>query len=96
MAAPNPIDSSDRRGFPNPFYVALVVVSTAFVVTAIAYLMGPSVAARSDPDDASAARFVAVFDRYGPTALAVEFVVMLLTGLAAMLTDRLFPGRRRR
>ena len=83
-----------RRGFPNPFYVALVLASTAFVVTAIAYLIGPTVAELSDPGDASASRFVETFDRHGPTALLVEFVAMLACGLMAMGTDRFLPGRR--
>src|SRR5690606_21921947 len=34
---------SRARRFPNPFYVLLLVVSTAFVVTIFAYLIAPTV-----------------------------------------------------
>jgi hypothetical protein len=89
-----------RKRIPNPFYVALTVVSTAFVVTSFAYLMGPSIAGRAAGDprvlagDASAASFVDWFDRHGPGALAVEFALMFALGLLAMLTDRWFGSSK--
>jgi hypothetical protein len=89
-----------RKRMPNPFYVALTVVSTAFVVTAFAYLMGPSIAQRAadDPrvlaENASAGSFVRWFDRHGPLALAVEFGLMLALGLLAMFTDHRFAPAR--
>jgi hypothetical protein len=88
--------------FPNPFYVALLAASTAFAITALAYLIGPSLeqkAARGPGAGAGAGSraLAAWFDRNGPMALGVEFVVMLVSGLLAMATDRWFsaaPARK--
>ena len=78
--------------FPNPFYVVLLVSSTAFVVTALAYLVSPS--AIDHPRARPGSRAVAAWlDRLGPIALAVEFVVMVVFALLAMATDRWFPSR---
>jgi hypothetical protein len=71
-----------KRLFPNPFYALLLVASTLFVVTALAYLVAPS--ARRGA--------VAVWvERHGARTLGVEVVVMLAAGLLAMATDRWFP-----
>ena len=84
--------------FPNPFYVVLLLASTAFAVTALGYLVSPMVAEQgarkgaAGPGDGSRA-LAAWFDRNGPVALGVEFVIMLLFGLLAMATDHWFPSR---
>jgi hypothetical protein len=77
-----------KKLFPNPFYVLLLVASTLFVVTTLGYLVGPST---QEPSGAGGpARWL---DRHGPMALGVEFVVMLVSGLLAMATDRWFPEK---
>jgi ABC-type uncharacterized transport system permease subunit len=89
------------RGFPNPFYALLMVVSTMFVITTLAYLIGPSVERRAleDPTAIAPGRraFAAWFDRNGVLALGVEFGIMLVSAILAMVTDHWFsvkkPGR---
>ena len=64
-----------------------------FVVTALAYLVSPYVAQRAadrpgagpGPGSLAAGRLAR---SPGPTALAIEFAVMLVSGLLAMVTDR--------
>src|SRR4051812_7052936 len=81
------------RKAPNPFYVLLLVASTAFVVTALGYLVGPTIHRLSlenptgGPGPTSRA-LADWLDRRGPTALGVEFLVMLVSGVLAMLADR--------
>jgi hypothetical protein len=76
----------------------LLIASTAFVVTALAYLVSPYVAQRAadrpgaGPGPSSLA-LAEWFDRRSPTALAIEFAVMLVSGLLAMVTDRPPVGR---
>jgi hypothetical protein len=75
--------------FPNPFYVVLLVASVVFTVTALAYLVSPYAADR--PDAGVGSRIlVSWLDRRGPLALGIEFLVMLVSGLLAMVTDRWF------
>ena len=72
----------------------------AFVVTALAYLVSPYVAAtrgrpagrRAGPGSLALAEWL---DRRSPTALAIEFAVMLVSGLLAMVTDRRFATASR-
>ncbi|HWE38541.1 MAG TPA: hypothetical protein VG406_18365 [Isosphaeraceae bacterium] len=90
-----------KRTMPNPFYVALLVVSTAFVVTALAYLMGPFLAERelAHPEVARRAGSRALadwFDRRGPLALGVESALMVVTAVLAMASDRWFAPKARR
>jgi hypothetical protein len=88
--------------FPNPFYVVLLLSSTAFVITALAYFVSPMVEqkALAQPGAAqgAASRTLAHwFDRNGPLALGVEFTVMFVFGVLAMATDHWFApkaGRR--
>ena len=77
------------RARTNPFYVLLLAVSTLVVVTALAYLVSPSVLARAPRGGSPAAEWL---DRHGPLALGIEFAVMLVSGILAMATDRLFSG----
>src|SRR5262249_32016301 len=84
--------------FPNPFYVVLLVVSTLFTVTVLAYLIGPYLAQRAH-DHPEAVRpgsgslsLAAWLDRSGPTVLAVELVAMLVSAVLSMATDRWFTS----
>jgi hypothetical protein len=85
-------DRPRKALFPNPFYVILLVSSTMFVMTALGYLISPSVADRPGARPGSLA-LAAWLDRHGPGALAVEFIVMLVSALLSMATDRWFPSR---
>jgi hypothetical protein len=85
--------------FANPFYLALMLVSTLFVVTVLGYLVVPYVlkggrAAEVGriPQGALSRAFAAWLDRRGPLVLGLEFIVMLVTGILAMLTDDWFSG----
>ena len=68
------------------------------MVTALAYLVSPYVAQRAAnrPAGVQGQGSLALaewFDRRSPTALAIEFAVMLVSGLLAMVTDRPPEGR---
>jgi hypothetical protein len=85
----------------NPFYVLLVVASTLFTVTALGYLIGPSVEQRAlvhkaggpGRPGAGSLALTAWLDRNGPGVLAVEIGAMFVTGVLAMATDRWFTSR---
>ncbi len=90
-----------RRLFPNPFYVILLIASTLFTLTVLAYLVSPSwSSARADrprpgPTEQGvlpSLALVAWLDRNGPLALSIEFGVMFVSGILAMATDRFFSG----
>lgn len=87
--------------FPNPFYIALMVVSTVFVVSAIAYLMVPMLAQQAlvDPrlahENPATPGFAHWLDHSGPTYLGVLFVMMLVLSVLAMATDHWFSEGKR-
>jgi len=80
------------RRAPNPFYIFLMVVSTAFVVTILAYLVAPYVA---DGTEGEAARSGAAgwINRHAPKVLAIELGLMILSALLAIATDHLFAPK---
>jgi hypothetical protein len=87
-------DPSRRREvFSNPFFVVLLGTSVVFVLTILAYLVSPAILvpdpARPRPGPNSVA-LATWFDRNGPFALGVEIVIMLLSGVLAMVTDPWF------
>jgi hypothetical protein len=74
----------------------MLATSVAFVVTVLAYLVSPSVLAPAPADGGPGPGSIAIafwIDRNGPLVLAVEFCVMLVTGVLAMLTDPWFTAR---
>jgi len=80
--------------FANPFYVGLMVVSTLFVVTALGYLVAPSVIGQGPVQRSETSRAFAIWlDQHGPLLLGIEFFVMLVTGVLAMATDDWFSGQ---
>src|SRR5690348_14829485 len=90
--------TSRKRLFPNPFYVVLLVSSTAFVLSALLFYISPFVIERGLQRPAAAPgpgsrALVAWLDRHGPFALAIEFAVMLASAVLAMATDHWFPSR---
>jgi hypothetical protein len=79
----------------NPFYVALMVVSTLFVLTSLGYLVSPYVLeAGRVPQGETSRAFAAWLDRRAPVALGLEFIAMLITGVLAMLTEDWFVALR--
>ena len=86
--------------YPNPFYVVLVVASTAFVVTVLGYLVAPMVQQKSTNPapgatvpGAGSIALAAWFDRWAVTLIAVEIVAMIVCGLLAMASDRWFAPK---
>ena len=90
-------DAARRREvFSNPFFVILLGTSGVFVLTVLGYLVSPYILvpdpARPRPGPNSV-RLADWFDRNGPILLAVEFGVMLISGVLAMLTDPWFSPK---
>jgi hypothetical protein len=87
-----------REVFSNPFFVVLLGTSVAFVLTIFGYLVSPYILVpdparpRPGPNSVALAEW---FDRNGPLVLGVEIVVMLLSGVLAMLTDPWFSPKAR-
>ncbi len=82
--------------FANPFFLALLLVSTLFVVTALGYLVAPyALGAGQTPKGEASRAFAAWLDRRGPVILAIEFLLMLATGVLAMATDDWFSAPTR-
>jgi hypothetical protein len=87
-----------REILSNPFFVILLVTSTMFVLTALAYLVSPYVVAPRPglpPRGEGSIALALWLDRHAPLALGVEFAVMLASGVLAMATDRWFSPRSR-
>jgi hypothetical protein len=90
-----------RSAFPNPFYVALLVASTLFVMTALAYWVGPMVVQQAERDPALATEnpatpgLIGWLDTHAPLWLGVEFAAMLVLGVLAMATDHWFERTRK-
>ncbi len=86
-----------REILSNPFFVILLVTSMLFVFTVLGYLVSPKVLepdpAAQRPRSPGSIAMATWFDRNGPMALAIELVVMLLTGVLAMATDPWFSSR---
>ena len=85
-----------REVFANPFFVVLMATSVVFVITVLAYLISPTVLEPGPANPAPGARSLmaaAWLDRNAPWVLAVEFAVMLLTGVLAMATNPWFSPR---
>jgi hypothetical protein len=87
-----------REVFSNPFFVVLLGTSLVFLLTIFGYLVSPSILV-PDPSrprpGPNSVRLAAWFDRNGPMTLAVEFGIMLVSGVLAMLTDPWFsPGSK--
>jgi hypothetical protein len=87
-----------REVFANPFFVVLMATSVVFVVTVLGYLISPWVLEQgpaNPPPSAGSLAAAAWLDRNAPWALAVEFAIMLSTGVLAMATDTWFSPRSR-
>jgi hypothetical protein len=85
-----------REVFANPFFVIMMGASVVFVLTVLGYLISAFVLEPRPGQPPSSPGSIAVaqwFDRNAPLALAVEFGVMLLTGVVAMVTDPWFSPK---
>ncbi len=90
-----PATRRKNSAFSNPFYIGVMIVSTLFVVTVLAYLMAPNVLGQGPAHQGEGSRRLAAWlDRQGPLILGIEFVLMLASGVLAMLTDGWFSGGR--
>lgn len=83
----------------NPFFVLLLVVSTLFVITVMGYLVGPFVEARLVEHDgagpsAGSRALASWFDRKGVQALAIEFGLMVVLSILAILAERPSSARK--
>lgn len=92
---------STRSASPNPFYVLLLVVSTAFVLSVLAYLIAPAVkqqaaepAAGTQAPSAGSVALASWIEANAPRLIAVELGLMIVTGLLAILLEQ-FVSRRR-
>jgi hypothetical protein len=75
----------------NPFYPALIVVGTAFAITACAY--GVMTVRMLSPEGAHEAGMVQFMDKYGLMILLGELVLLGLFTFAAMGTDDYWTKR---
>ncbi|MEI7921220.1 MAG: hypothetical protein WCJ40_04860 [Planctomycetota bacterium] len=92
--------------FPNGFYVILLLTSTLFVMTCMAWLVSPALREISEKDRASGASVQRVdprslalgdwIDKNAVKLLTVEFSVMLVTGLLAIGLDTLIENRHKK
>jgi hypothetical protein len=85
-----------REVFANPFFVVLMATSVVFVLTVLGYLISSSVLAPQPGQPPASARSLAAaawLDHNAPWVLAVEFGIMLVTGVLAMATDPWFSPR---
>ena len=85
------------KGRPNPFYVALLLASTAFAITAWIGYVGPLLTQGPARDPAAGSPALENwFNRRGTAALVVELALMTASAVLAMATDRWFAGRESR
>jgi hypothetical protein len=85
--------------FANPFFVILMGASVLFVLTVMGYWVSMSILEPGPgrrPPGAGSLALAAWLDRNAPWALAIEFVVMLASGVTAMATDHWFTPRSRK
>jgi hypothetical protein len=90
--------SRKREVFANPIFVVLMIASVVFVLTVLAYLIGPSVLEpdpAKPPPTASSRAMAEWVDRNAPWLLAAEIAIMAVTGVLAMLTDQWFSPKKK-
>ena len=78
--------AKSRRPLANPFYVLLMVIGIAFVLTASTYGWSARLkldAAAFDRNEA----FIALVDRYGMIAMIVELALLTVLTFLAIGTD---------
>ncbi len=68
----------------------LMIVSMLFVLTILGYLVGPIIEQRAIDGLGQRSPLAEWFDRKGVIALAIEFAVMCVLAVLAMMMDRHF------
>jgi hypothetical protein len=87
-----------REIFANPFFAILLVASVVFVFTVLAYLSSGWILEPAPGGPPRNPRSIAVaewLDRKAPLVLGGEIIVMLGTGVLAMVLDPWFSARTR-
>jgi hypothetical protein len=87
--------------FANPFFVILLGASVLFVLTSLGYcvsmyVLQPQPGESADVNGTMSVSLAKWLDRNAPWALAVEFLVMLISGITAMATDHWFSPKSKR
>ena len=85
-----------REIFANPFFAILLVASVVFVLTVLAYLSSAWVLEPGPGGPPRNPRSIALaewLDRNAPLVLGGEIIVMLGTGVLAMVLDPWFSAR---
>jgi putative effector of murein hydrolase LrgA (UPF0299 family) len=92
--------SSRKPIYPNPFYVLLVIASTALLITVLGWLIAPMIQQKalntppgSTPPGPASIAMAAWFDRWSVTALTVELVIIFAASFLAMASDRWFQPK---
>ena len=87
-----------REIFANPFFAILLLASVVFVFTVLAYLSSAWVLDPKPGGPPRSARSIAVaewLDRNAPMLLGGEIIVMLSTGVLAMVSRPVVFGARK-
>jgi hypothetical protein len=82
-----------REVFANPFFVVLLGTSVLFVLTITLWLFTAWRVTARPPPGPGVVNLSGWLDRHSTVLISVEFLVMLLAGVLAMLTDPLFSPR---
>jgi hypothetical protein len=85
-----------REIFANPFFAILLAASVVFVLTVLAYLSSAWVLdpkPGAPPRDPRSIAFAEWLDRDAPMVLGCEILIMLGTGVLAMVFDPWFSAR---
>jgi hypothetical protein len=87
-------DSARRREvFTNPFFVVLLGTSVLFVLTITLWLFTAWRVTVRPPAGPGVVALAGWLDRHSPLLVGVEFLVMLLSGVVAMVTDPWFSPK---
>jgi len=84
------------RAHRNPFYVLLVIVGTAFAITACAYGVMTFTEMRGAAPAAGRGALLAFMKRHGNSLLAGELLVLAVATTGAIATDRFWQRRGER
>jgi len=75
----------------NPFYVALLPVGVAFVLTACAFVV--MMLRGNDPYPTDQARLIQLMERHGIVMMTVEVAILAILTVAAIATDGFWMRR---
>lgn len=86
---------ASKRSAINPFYVLLVILGIAFALTACAYSVMTLKAVRqpAGPEAGGGAALLEFLDQRGAQLMAGELMLLAITTVAAISTDRYWMRR---